>query len=103
MLEARRRPRQADRGVPRPGNARPVAVETDPDTSGGSSGAPFVSRIFPHRQGAHARATPRSAAEAVRRRSACSPLLGALSESLRDHSPAGDTHRRWRRPWRPPA
>jgi len=26
------------------------------------------------------------------RRSACSPLLGALSESLRDHSPACDTH-----------
>ena len=32
MADARRRPRlrQADRGVARPGNARPVAVETDP-------------------------------------------------------------------------
>jgi len=49
-------------------------------------------------------ATPtEAAAEAVRRRSACSPLLGALSESLRDHSPAWDTHRRWCRRRRPPA
>jgi len=45
----------------------------------------------------------RPAAGAVRRHSACSPLLGALSESLRDHSPAGDTHRRRRRLWLPPA
>jgi len=40
MVDARRRLklRQTDRGVARPGNARPVAVGRDPDTSGGSGG-----------------------------------------------------------------
>jgi len=76
MVDARRRLklRQTDRGVARPGNARPVAVGRDP-------------RIFPHRQGAQARATRDQPLEPSGRRSACSPLLGALSESLRDHSP----------------
>ena len=58
MLDARRQPRQADRGVPQPGNAPPVAVGRDPERSGGSGGAPFVSRIFPTAR-ARTRAPPR--------------------------------------------